>query len=281
MQRLIAMDSCRAAMDARDVAEGWAGPRSTGARGLTRTGARLGAACHRRAGKVTRYPIAVRQRALLVFVALNFLAAGLHAQRFLFAEDALPSSLGLAFAALALLAQVGLATLALHAVLGAVALVDPWALATRCLAALAFTLLQAFIYVDARIYGFFRFHFNALALNVLLTPGGFESMELPSRDVAMASAGIAILLGLELLGYTALLRWARAATWPVRRRWLALVATVLGLVAAERLTYAAGDLLDIPGRRSPDAADPALRAPPAPRGPPAATDPGRCRSSDL
>lgn len=196
---------------------------------------------------MTRYPVAVRQRALLMFVALNFLAAGLHAQRFLFAEDALPSSLGLAFAALALLAQVGLATVALHAVLGAVALVDSWALATRCLGALAFTLLQAFIYVDARIYGFFRFHFNALALNVLLTPGGFESMELPSRDVVMANAGIAILLGLELLGYTALLRRARAATWPVRRRWLALVATVLGLVAAERLTYAAGDLLDIPG----------------------------------
>ena len=196
---------------------------------------------------MTRYPLAVRQRALLVFVALNFLAAGLHVQRFLFAEDALPSSLGLTFAALALLAQVGLATLAFHAVLGAIALVDPWALATRCVAAFVFTLLQAFIYVDARIYGFFRFHFNALALNVLLTPGGFESMELPSRDVAMASAGIAILLGLELLGYTALLRWAGTATWPLRRRWLALVAAVLGLVAAERLTYAAGDLFDIPG----------------------------------
>jgi hypothetical protein len=196
---------------------------------------------------VTRYPVAVRQRALLAFVGLNFLAAGLHAQRFIFAEDALPSGLGLAFAALALLAQVGLATLALHAVLAAVALVDPWALATRGLAALAFTLLQTFIYVDARIYGFFRFHFNALALNVLLTPGGFESMELPTRDVAMASAGIAILLVLELLGYTALLGWTRAATWPVRRRWLALVATVLALVLAERLTYAAGDLLDVPG----------------------------------
>ena len=196
---------------------------------------------------MTRYPLAVRQRALLMFAALNGLAAGLHAQRFLFAEKALPSGLGLEFAAVALLAQVGLATLALHAVLGAVALVDAWALATRCLAALAFTLLQTFIYVDARIYGFFRFHFNALALNVLLTPGGFESMELPGRDVAMASAGIAILLGLELLGYTALLRWAGEATWPVRRRWLALVVVVLGLVAAERLTYAAGELFDIPG----------------------------------
>ena len=274
MQRLIAMDSCHAAMDARDVADRLRpGPPSTGAR--------LGAACHRRAGRVTRYPVAVRQRALLVFVALNFLAAGLHAQRFLFAEDALPSSLGLAFAALALLAQVGLATLALHAVLGAVALVDSWALATRCLAALAFTLLQAFIYVDARIYGFFRFHFNALALNVLLTPGGFESMELPSRDVVMASAGIAILLGLELLGYTALLRRARAAD----------VAGPASLARARGHGPGArrGRAADVrrrrspryPRGRSPDAAHPALRAPPAPRGPPAATDPGRCRSSDL
>jgi membrane-anchored protein YejM (alkaline phosphatase superfamily) len=196
---------------------------------------------------VTRYPLAVRQRALLTFAALNGLAAGLHAQRFLFAGDAMPSGPGLAFAVLALLAQAGLATLGLHAVLAAVVCVDARALATRCLATLAFTLLQTFIYVDARIYGFFRFHFNALALNVLLTPGGFESMELPGRDVATASAGIAILLGLELVAYTALQRRAREFTWPVGRRWLALVAIVLGLVAAERLTFAAGDLFDVSG----------------------------------
>jgi uncharacterized protein len=196
---------------------------------------------------VTRYPVVVRQRALLAFVAVNGLAAGLHAQRFLFAGNTRPSGLGLTFAALALLAQVGLATLVIHAVLAAVALVDATALVTRSLAALAFTLLQTFIYVDARIYGFFRFHFNALALNVLFTPGGFESMQLPGRDVAMAIAGIAVLLALELLGYTALLWRVREATWPLRRRWLALLATVLGLLAAERLTYAAGDLFDIPG----------------------------------
>jgi uncharacterized protein len=196
---------------------------------------------------VTRYPVAVRQRALLAFVAVNGLAAGLHAQRFLFAGNTRPTGLGLTFTALALLAQVGLATLVIHAVLAAVALVDATALVTRSLAALAVTLLQTFIYVDARIYGFFRFHFNALALNVLFTPGGFESMQLPGREVAMAIAGIAVLLALELLGYTALLWWAREVTWPLRRRWLALVAMVLGLVAVERLTYAAGDLFDIPG----------------------------------
>jgi uncharacterized protein len=195
----------------------------------------------------TRYTLGARQRALLAFVAVNALAAGLHAQRFLLAGSARPSGLGLLFAALALLAQAGLATLAIHGILAAVALVDVTALATRCLGALAFTLLQTYIYVDARIYGFFRFHFNSLAMNVLFTPGGFESMQLPARDVAMASAGIIVLLGLELLGFTALLRWVREATWPVRRRWLALAVTVLLLVAAERLTYAAGDLLDIPG----------------------------------
>ena len=196
---------------------------------------------------MTRYPLAARQRALLAFAALNGLAAGLHAQRFLFAGDAMPSGPGLAFSVLALLAQAGLATLGFHAVLATVAWVDSRALVTRCLAASAYTLLQAFIYVDARIYGFFRFHFNALALNVLLTPGGFESMELPGRDVALASAGIVILLGVELVAYTALLRRAGRVTGSVRRHWLEVVAIVLGLVAAERLTFAAGDLFDIPG----------------------------------
>jgi membrane-anchored protein YejM (alkaline phosphatase superfamily) len=180
-------------------------------------------------------------------VAVNGLAAGLHAQRFLFVGSARPSGLGLLFAALALLAQAGLVTLALHAVLAAIALVDVTALVTRGLGALTFTLLQTFIYVDARIYGFFRFHFNSLAMNVLFTPGGFESMQLPTRDVAIAIAGIVVLLAVELVGFTAFLSWSREATWPLRRRWLALAATVLGLIAAERLTYATGDLLDVPG----------------------------------
>jgi hypothetical protein len=196
---------------------------------------------------MTRYPLAVRQRTLLTFAALNGLAAGLHALRFLFVGEAMPSGPGLLFAALALLAQAGLATLVLHAVLAAVACIDPKALVTRCLAAVLFTLLQTFIFVDARIYGFFRFHFNALALNVLLTPGGFESMELPGRDVTMATIGIVILLALEIVAYTALLRWAREFTWAIGYRWLALGAVIFGLVAAERLTFAAGDLLDVPG----------------------------------
>src|SRR5262249_30412193 len=139
------------------------------------------------------------------------------------------------------------ATLAIHAVLAAVALVDVTALATRCLGALAFTLLQTFIYVDARIYGFFRFHFNSLAMNVLFTRGGFESMQLPGPDVVTAIAGIVVLLAWETLASTALLRWGREPPCPTRRRWLALAATVLVLIAAERLTYAACALLDIPG----------------------------------
>jgi uncharacterized protein len=196
---------------------------------------------------VTRYPLGVRQRALLVFVVVNGLAAGLHAQRFLLVGSARPGGLGLLFTVLALLAQAGLATLAIHAILAGVALIDATAIATRCLGALAFTLLQTFIYVDARIYGFFRFHFNSLAMNVLFTPGGFESMQLPARDVVVASASIAVLLGLELLGFTLLLRGAGRASWSLRRRWLAFAGTVLLLIAAERMAYAAGDLLDVPG----------------------------------
>lgn len=193
-----------------------------------------------------RYTLGARQRALLAFVAVNGVVAGLHAQRFLLAGSVRPTGLGLLFASLALLAQAGLATLAIYAILAAVALVDVTALATRCLGALAFTLLQTFIYVDARIYGFFRFHFNSLAMNVLFTPGGFESMQLPMRDVVMASVGIAVLLAVEFVGFTILLGRAREATWPIRRRGLALAAAVLVLIAAERLTYAAGDLLNVP-----------------------------------
>src|SRR5262245_12852644 len=195
---------------------------------------------------MTRYSLGVRQNALLTFAILNGVAAGLHAQRFLFVAGPLPAAPGLVFGVLALLAQASLATLGLHAVLAAVALADVWALVTAGLAAVAFTLLHTFTYIDARIYGFFRFHFNALALNVLLTPGGFESMELPRRDLIAATAGIAILLGIEIAAYVLILRRGPARPRHVRRPWFLFGATVVGLVAAERLTYLAGDLLEIP-----------------------------------
>src|SRR5437867_1748538 len=85
---------------------------------------------------------------------------------------------------------------------------DPDALAVRVVGALLFTLLHAFLYVDSRIFGLFKFHFNGLVLNVLFTPGGWESMELPAWDVATAIAGLAAVFGLELFGYTMLIRWA-------------------------------------------------------------------------
>ena len=197
---------------------------------------------------MTRVPATVRHRALLAFVLLNYLAAGVHAQRYVRVAEAAPGWPGAIFAHLALLAQVGLVALGIHLLLWLVSLADPFLVATRLGGALLFTLLNAFIYVDSRIFALFRFHFNGLALNVLLTPGGWESMQLPAGDVAVAGAGVGLLFLLELVAYTLLLRPTRLVTLlaprPARRS-LALVGVVLGLVVTERLAYVAGETFTI------------------------------------
>jgi membrane-anchored protein YejM (alkaline phosphatase superfamily) len=196
---------------------------------------------------VNRPPAHGREWALHAFVLVNFLFACAHAQRYLAVAGSAASGRGVVFAGLALSAQVGLFVLAVSPILWLTGRAEPYALAQRLLGAVAFTLLHAFLYADSRIFALFKFHFNGLVLNVLFTPGGWESMELPARDVATAVAGLAGLFALELLGYTVLLRRAargpgRAA--PVGRRWRALVALVLGLVVTERGVYLAADALD-------------------------------------
>jgi membrane-anchored protein YejM (alkaline phosphatase superfamily) len=202
---------------------------------------------------VTRAPADARQRAAWAFVLLNYLAAFLHAQRYLWAAGELPSWPGWIFVEAGLLAQVGLAVLAVALLLQLASLADRRALAARLVGALAFTLLNLGLYVDSWIYALFRFHFNGLALNVLLTPGGWESMELPARDVAMASAATGLLFLVELGLYTRLLRRSRQRAdrggSPIPRprlRWLALAGFVLGLVLTERLIYAAAEIVQIP-----------------------------------
>jgi hypothetical protein len=114
-------------------------------------------------------------------------------------------------------------------------------------APLLFAIAHAFLFVDATLYSLFRFHFNGLALEVLFTPGGFQTMEIPSRELMRFTVAFALLIAAEALLLQLLARyWLRkhpAAVVPGRwKRWL--VAWIV-LLAADRALGATADLADI------------------------------------
>jgi len=95
----------------------------------------------------------------------------------------------------------GLVCLGLAAILRA-----PRALAL--FSAMLWSLALFLVYVDTRIYGIFRYHFNGLVWNVLTTPGSDEAVHFSRREVVGALLALAALI---LVQYAALLvLWQRA-----------------------------------------------------------------------
>ena len=102
------------------------------------------------------------------------------------------------------------------------------------LAGLLAGLAAILLLVDIAIHRQFGFHFNGLVLNLLTTPGGFESMGLDYRTIAPAAVALTLVLALHLALALAMPRaeWLRRLAAPRRlyRWWWALPA--LALVAA-------------------------------------------------
>ena len=113
-----------------------------------------------------------------------------------------------------------------------------------------FGLMQICCYFDTVLYDIFRFHFNGLVLNVLLTPGAADSITLGrSTSLGLITAAV-LLVTLEFLFVFLLLprifstrlreKLGRRATW------LAAGGLICGLVVADKTLYAVGDLQGIP-----------------------------------
>ncbi|PYI74572.1 MAG: hypothetical protein DMF04_12600, partial [Verrucomicrobia bacterium] len=114
-------------------------------------------------------------------------------------------------------------------------------------AAFLFVALEFFILLDRKQYALFRFHLNGLAVNILATPGGWESMHIGSIDLMTVMGGVIVALLLEALAFRFLLhRYARITDEiHVARRWAMLVVPILVLSIAERATYAWADLRNV------------------------------------
>jgi len=184
---------------------------------------------------------------LLWFLAGNIVLMSADAYGYILAAGGAPWSMAWLFAHLALLSQIGVATLVAGlALLPFCRLGGAWWL-LAILAPAAATLLNVYFYIDRSIYTFYRFHLGGLELHALAVPGGLAALRVEPSEPLVFVAGMAILFLTESLAFWFLGRRcsARAVDGAaVRRRWLAFAGLVGLVAAADHVLYAASDLAD-------------------------------------
>jgi len=115
--------------------------------------------------------------------------------------------------------------------------------AVAIFAVLLTTLTLIFIRIDRTIYDLYNFHFNAFVLNLLLTPGGIESLGSGAGSYwSGAMIGLGLLLTQTVL-YGASVRLAKRLPTP----WLprALAALLLALMLGDKFIYGLSDLRNL------------------------------------
>jgi len=170
-----------------------------------------------------------------IFLALNYCLSLFICSFFLLFAGSHP--LGLAFAALALVSNTAMiyAPLALAA-----ALLSFFAAGRAVLAFLAGALQLALI-TDISIYKIFHFHLNSMALNLVLTPGGLESLDQGWLTKALFVLAAVLAFGAQ---WYFLRLSPRLAAGLTRRRVLAAAGALLLCVLADKGLFAWGSLTD-------------------------------------
>ncbi|HVO30479.1 MAG TPA: sulfatase-like hydrolase/transferase [bacterium] len=187
---------------------------------------------------------------LFWFVAFNTVALLMNAWGYLSVAPDDASMTGWLFLRVALVAQVATLSVLAGLVLALLVIAAGPRRAPNLVAPVAAFLyvgLQFFLLVDRKQYALFRFHLNGLALNVISTPGGWESMHVGTSDLVLVAVVLLAVLLAEAFAFRALLR--RHAVTPdgirVRRRWTLLLVPVILLATGERATYAWADLENV------------------------------------
>ncbi len=184
-------------------------------------------------------------RTLWGFLAANFiLSAGL-AGIYVLSTQGLGGWASLAFVVLAGLSVFMTLYLLLFALFATAVLLLPH---RRTLLAFILPLMlvfQAVIFVDAAIYRIFRFHINGMVINLLVTEGSWDSVKIGAVSFLYFGLGLAAVVIAEALLLEGLRRrFAGRGDRPgVARLLLGTLAVCLAVIVADKLTFAAADLL--------------------------------------
>ncbi len=152
--------------------------------------------------------------------------------------------LGWSFVVVALVSNTVMLYAVLFVVLALLALLLPGRWLLSGVAVPLLVLLHAATVVDAGLYRIFRYHFNGMVLNVLTTPGAWDSVDLGAATVATFGVVTVALAVAEVWLVHRLLRRVAAgeAALPVRARWIAALLALC--VVADKGIFAYADLFN-------------------------------------
>jgi len=152
--------------------------------------------------------------------------------------------LGWTFVVAALVSNTAMLYAVLWVVLALLVVVVPGRWLLLGVAAPVILCLHAATVIDAGLYRIFRYHFNGMVLNVLVTPGAWDSVDLGVWTVATFCVVAVVLLALEVVLARRCL--ARAAAngrlLPVRLAWI--VVPLVACVVADKGVFAYADLFN-------------------------------------
>lgn len=103
--------------------------------------------------------------------------------------------------------------------------------------------LNLALFADVRVFSIFRFHINAMVLGLVMSPAGWDSLDLGAATVAKASLAVGLIVLAQLAGLILAVRGRRGVFWLQRRAGAVLAATLAALLVVNNAGYAYGDLL--------------------------------------
>ncbi len=100
---------------------------------------------------------------------------------------------------------------------------------------LSFTLLQAFLVADVKIYSYFKFHINAIVINFLTTEGAGDSLKLGISTILLFSLIIMIIIIVQIF----ILRNKIINAQKIPSR---IIIILLAVIILDKFTYACADI---------------------------------------
>lgn len=193
----------------------------------------------------------VTLKTLVCFLALNAILTLLLGYRYILQAPGVEGWLGYGFLHLAFLSNFCGVYLAVALILGLLVLLAP---GRRALFGFALPLLlglHLLTFADVSIYRIFKFHINAMVLNLFQTEGAWDSVHLGALTLITTGAVMIAFIGFEALTLNALYQRftrrneAQPARFPKRTHLQIAVALMLALILADKATYAVADFYNL------------------------------------
>ena len=110
------------------------------------------------------------------------------------------------------------------------------------------TFAWVILFIDIQVYELFKNHINGLAINILTTPGGWESLSISNTELTLFAIGIVFVFFALSFAFNKWVYWSNRDFWFNRflskKRYISAFVFIPFLVGAS--IYAYGDLYDIP-----------------------------------